>query len=75
MLRPRIPGRRRRLPCPDSGRHRYAVSVAMHGRIVTVVKVRADGAGKARAKAVRYVAANLYALRLTAADEADGGEP
>ena len=49
----------------NRGRHRYVVSVGMQGRIVAVVKVQADDEGHAGAKAVRYVAANLYPLRLT----------
>lgn len=74
MLMHRLLRRRRGLAWLDAGKRRYAVSVARAGRIVAVVKVRADDADDAAVKATRYVAANLYALNVKEAEEPGGQE-
>lgn len=53
-----------------TGTYLYAVSIARTGRIIEVVRVRADSEEEAALKAVRYVAANIYAMRVTRQEEA-----
>lgn len=47
-----------------TGRHSYSVSLARLGRVIEVVKVRADSEDEAATKAERYLAANIYALKI-----------
>lgn len=53
----------------SDGRYCYAVSVAWHGHVIAVVSVRADDNVQASVKAVRHLAGNLHARRVSQVPE------
>jgi hypothetical protein len=57
-----------------SGRHAYSVTLARSGRVIEVVDVRADSEDEAATKAERYLAANIYALKIVKNEDGGGGD-
>lgn len=58
----------------QTGRHAYSVSLARRGRVIEVVSVRANSEDEAAIKAERYLAANIYPLKIVKSETSERTE-